>query len=71
MQLSHSDADTLLVGIPMVAILLMACFRLDGLISRPRGEVKQGRRLNGWDERGVPVCTDPEPVDFRISRRRY
>jgi len=66
-----SNSDTILVAIPMVVFLVAAFFRIDELVCRPRVAPKPGRSLSGWDERGVPVCSDPGAVGHSPLRRRY
>jgi len=72
-----SDADAFLVALPMLFFGLIAFFRLDELLSRPKKQPEDekqpghGRRLCNWDKDGVPVCTDPEWTMHAIARRKY
>jgi hypothetical protein len=60
MSVLQSNADDLLVAIPMVALLLVVFFRLDELVSKPKKPVDNRRRMSGWDKNGLPVCADPD-----------
>jgi hypothetical protein len=62
-----SGRDTLLVGIPFVFILLIAVFRLDGVLTGSRGSVMRRPPMRGTDEAGEPILTDP---DGRLVERR-
>jgi hypothetical protein len=66
----QSDADALLVAIPMLAFLLMTFFRLDELVSRPKKRPENGRRLSDWDKDGRPICTDPVRTVYAVVRRQ-
>jgi len=66
----QSNTDTLLVGIPMVICLFAGLFRLDELWTMPRTKPKPGRRLTNWDEKGVPICTDPVRTELTVYRRQ-
>jgi len=62
-----STRDTLLVGIPFVAILAMAIFRLDSLIATSKGPKtieNKRRQACGMNENGEPILVDP---DGRLS----
>jgi hypothetical protein len=67
----QSDADAFLVAIPMLVFLLIACFRLDELLSRPQKRPDHGRRLCNWDKNGAPIFTDPGWTVHTIARRKY
>jgi len=67
----QSNADAFLLAVPLVVFLFVALFRLDELVCKPRKTLRQGRRLTDWDERGAPICTDPERTVHSIARRRY
>jgi len=71
MQFLQSNADIFLFGIPMVAALLVAMFRLDELACRSRKLPKHGRKLSNWDEDGVPICTDPVRTILTVRRKKY
>jgi hypothetical protein len=60
----ESNADAFLVAIPMVALLVAGFFRLDELFAR-NGRSRCRRRTAGLDERGMPVCLDPDGRQFR------
>lgn len=66
-----SDADAFLVAIPMLVFGLIAFFRLDELLSRPKKQPCHGRRLCNWDKDGAPICTDPDWTVHAVARRKY
>lgn len=66
----QSDADALLVAVPMLVFLLMTFFRLDELLSRPKTRPQYGRRLSDWDKDGRPICTDPGRTVYAVVRRQ-
>ncbi len=57
--------DAYLVGIPLILVLLIALFRVDELISKPKKTIKRRRPPCQMDEDGEPVLSDP---DGRQSR---
>jgi hypothetical protein len=68
-----SVSDTLLVGIPFIAILAFAIFRLDTLFASSKGASKQVNRRRsgcGMDENGLPLVVDPDgrPSETRPKR---
>ena len=69
-----STRDALLIGIPFVAILVMAIFRLDSLFAAPKGSStteNKHRKACGMDETGEPILVDPDgrPSEFRRNRK--
>ena len=60
----ESNTDAFLVAIPMVALLVAGFFRLDELFVR-NGRSQGKRRMPGLDERGLPICLDPDGRQFR------
>jgi hypothetical protein len=68
MRALQSNTDAFLVAIPMVVLLFAAFFRLDELISSPRKQREARRGLCDWDENGIPICTDPDRIVYRIPR---
>lgn len=55
-----SNADAMLVAIPMIGVLVVGFFRLDELVGKPR---KVGAPLDqsiGRDADGQPVSLDPD-----------
>ena len=60
MSVFQSNTDALLVAIPMIAILFAGFFRLDELLGKPKKPVEQRRKMAGWDEKGLPLCADPD-----------
>jgi hypothetical protein len=55
-----SNADSLLVAIPMVGILFVGFFRLDELFGKSKKQVKTRRPVVGSDKDGRPICADPD-----------
>jgi hypothetical protein len=58
-----SNADALLVAIPMVGLLFVGVFRLDELFGKSVKTTKRAsvrRKMSGWDKDGRPVCADPD-----------
>jgi hypothetical protein len=60
----QSNADAILVGIPMLGILLFSFFRLDGSIGHRRRAKQRatlmGHPLSYTDEQGEFVCVEPD-----------
>jgi len=68
-----STRDTLLVGIPFVAILAMAIFRLDSLIATSKGPKtieNKRRQACGMNEKGEPILVDPDGRPSEFPRKR-
>jgi hypothetical protein len=61
----NSVKDTLLVGVPFIAVLLLGVFRLDTFFFASKPVPKVGRSGCGMDENGEPLLVDP---DGRPSR---
>ena len=59
------DTDSILLILPMVAILFAAVFRLDELFARPVKMVERGRRFSHQDENGFQVCVEPDGRLYR------
>jgi len=58
-----SVKDTLLVAIPLVAVVALAIFRLDAFFARSKQPTAPGRRRRqgcGMDENGGPLLVDPD-----------
>lgn len=60
MAILQSNADALLVAIPMVGLLFIGFFRLDELFGKPKRRAKTRNKMSGWDQNGRPVCADPD-----------
>ena len=56
----NSVKDTLLVGVPFIAILALGVFRLDTLFFASKPKPKSGRTGCGLDEHGEPLVVDPD-----------
>jgi len=57
----QSNADALLVAIPMIGILVVSFFRLDELVGkRNKKQVVHRRKIAGLDDKGRQVCLDPD-----------
>jgi len=72
MSVLQSNADALLVAIPMIGILVVGFFRLDELVGKSNKKpVIHRRQIAGLDERGRQVCLDPDgtvQADQRSTR---
>lgn len=64
------DTDSILLILPMVAILFAAVFRLDELFARPEKLVVKGRRFSHRDENGFHVRIEPDGRLYRDSGDR-
>jgi hypothetical protein len=60
MAILDSNADALLVAIPMIGLLIAGHFRLDELIGKPQKRMVRRRQVAGSDEQGRPLCLDPD-----------
>jgi len=70
MTILQSNADALLVAIPMVGILFACHFRVDELFGKSRKRGKQRRPMAGSDLQGRPICADPDgSVPTRVRKR--
>jgi hypothetical protein len=69
MSAAQSNAEAVLVAIPMVFMLFVVLFRLDELISKPAKQPGYGRKLCNWDADGAPICPDPTQTVYTIRRR--
>jgi hypothetical protein len=57
----QSNADALLVAIPMIGILVVGFFRLDELVGKPnKRQIVHRRQIAGLDDKGRQVCLDPD-----------
>lgn len=63
----NSMKDTLLVGIPFVAVLALGIFRVDTLFFGSKSTPKAGRQGCGLAADGEPIVVDP---DGRMPRRK-
>lgn len=45
---------------PMVAMLLIAGFKVDELVARPQRQIARRRLIPHVDRNGFPVCLDPD-----------
>lgn len=69
-----SMKDTLLVGVPFIAILALASFRVDSLFASSKGQNvsdNRHRQACGMDENGEPILVDPDgrPSGPRTRRK--
>lgn len=55
-----SNADALLVAVPMIGILVVGYFRLDELVGTPRRRSARGHQLAGMDANGRVRSLDPD-----------
>jgi len=56
----QSTLDTLLLGIPIVAMMVIGFFRLDELVAKPRTRTTSGHPLSHRDKNGHFVCIEPD-----------
>ena len=66
----QSNADALLIAIPMIVILFVGFFRLDELMALPPKKLGRGGKFSDWDESGRPMCTDPDGKPFDLPRKK-
>jgi hypothetical protein len=66
----RSNADALLVAVPMVAVMFAGFFRLDELFSSPPKEATEDRRFSTVDENGDTVCVEPDGKLYRAGTSR-
>jgi len=55
-----SNADALLVAVPMISLLVVGHFRLDELVGKPRKRASRGHALAGMRKDGGLTCLDPD-----------
>lgn len=60
-----SNADTILVAIPMIGVLFVGVFRLDEIIGRPQKVSLPRKGFSHRDGDGAVVCVEP---DGRVDR---
>jgi hypothetical protein len=65
-----SVRDTLLVGVPFIAVLALGVFRLDTLFFATKRPVRVGREGCGMDVNGEPVVVDPDGRSSQPRKRR-
>ncbi len=55
-----SNADTILIAVPMIGMMFAGLFRLDEWFSRPGTPHEKGHQLSSWDADGAPICVEPD-----------
>ncbi len=65
-----TGSDAYLIGIPLIIVLLIALFRVDELISRPKKSLKRRRPSYQIDQNGTPVVSDPDGRQSRVHSGR-
>lgn len=70
-QILTSGRDTLLVAGPFVLVLLVTLFRLDQLITMPKGFMKRQRPPSGVDGLGEPILRNPDRRTSGARRRNH
>jgi hypothetical protein len=55
-----SGWDTLLIGIPLIGMLVIAFFRLDEKLATTKVKLARERAACGEDENGEAILTDPD-----------
>lgn len=68
MSVLQSNADALLVAVPMIGILIVSFFRLDELVGKSKKKPIQRRQIAGLDGRGRQVCLDPDGTEQPFAR---
>ena len=63
----NSMKDTLLVGVPFIAVLALGVFRLDALFFNTKPPSRTARQGCGLSADGEPIVVDP---DGQLSRRK-
>jgi len=63
----QSGWGNFLVAVPFVGILLVALFRLDGIIASPRRDRAVKRPASGCDENGHLFLSDPDGCPWSNS----
>ena len=76
MSVIQSNADAILVAVPMIFLLFAGYFRLDELIGKPRRKkVSHGRPFARLDKNGQAIGLDPDEVvkiqGFKAPVRRH
>jgi hypothetical protein len=56
----QSNTDALLVAIPMVGLMFAGFFRVDELVGKSQKTPSHRSQIGGLDERGFPICLDPD-----------
>jgi hypothetical protein len=70
MTILESNADALLVALPMVGILFAGFFRLDELFGKPKKSQPPRRQSTGLDKSGHQICLDPDGKPFPAKSKR-
>ena len=65
-----SNADALLVAMPMLGILFAGFFRLDELFGRTQKKSARRPLAGGMDHNGMPICMDPDGKPLGRMRRK-
>ena len=65
----QSKTDAILVAVPMVGVMIAGYFRLDEMVGKS-GKISEPRRkIAGTDEKGFPLCMDPDGARQRRTRK--
>jgi len=67
MNVIESNAEAILVTIPMILMLLISFFRLDEVLGQPTKPMQRRRSFSHRDGAGVAVCVEP---DGRMHREK-
>ena len=60
------DAETVVMAVPMIGLLIMGYFRLDEYFSRPANAAHPRRGFSHRGRDGAGICVEP---DGRVERR--
>ena len=66
-----SNADSVLLAVPMVGLLFVGYFRLDELFGKSQKKVEPRKKKAGIDKRGNLVYTDPDGQVHRPKRKAF
>jgi hypothetical protein len=65
-----SGWETLVIGVPLIGMLLIAFFRLDERFATSKPKLARERRVCGQDEDGEAIMTDPDGRRWSKPLRR-
>ena len=66
-----SNADAILVAVPMLGVLFAGYFKVDEMIGKPKKKVMRNRRsLSGNNVHGESVLVDPDGTPQVIGKRK-
>ena len=67
----QNNMDTLLIGIPFIAMLLIGVFRLDEILVAPKHRpTRRPRAVSGMDAEGNIILSDPDGKRWHAPNAR-